>query len=86
MTENKNELKINRTFLILLLGLLNTITPFSIDMYLPAFPDMATEFGVPISRIALSVSTYFLGFAFGQIFVRDHCLIALEESRHCMSV
>ncbi|MEO8770415.1 MAG: multidrug effflux MFS transporter [Ferruginibacter sp.] len=57
----------NKTFIILLLGLLNTITPFSIDMYLPAFPDMSKEFGVPISHIALSVSTYFLGFALGQI-------------------
>src|SRR6195952_5408292 len=57
----------HKTFLVILLGLLNTITPFSIDMYLPAFPDMAKEFNVPVSTVALSVSTYFLGFALGQI-------------------
>lgn len=67
MAEQQINFKINRSFLILLLGLLNTITPFSIDMYLPAFPDMAKEFNVPISSIALTVSTYFLGFALGQI-------------------
>src|ERR1700712_684698 len=57
----------HKTFLVILLGLLNTITPFSIDMYLPAFPDMAKEFNVPVSTVALTVSTYFLGFALGQI-------------------
>lgn len=67
MAAQEKAIQINRTFLIILLGLLNTITPFSIDMYLPAFPDMAKEFNEPISKIALSVSTYFLGFAFGQI-------------------
>jgi DHA1 family bicyclomycin/chloramphenicol resistance-like MFS transporter len=32
------------SFLILILGALNTITPFSIDMYLPAFPRIARDF------------------------------------------
>ena len=54
-------------FLILILGALNTITPFSIDMYLPAFPIIASELNTSIGNVALSVSTYFLGFAAGQI-------------------
>ena len=54
-------------FLILMLGALNTITPFSIDMYLPAFPKIASDFNTSIQNVALSVSTYFLGFAIGQI-------------------
>lgn len=53
--------------LILILGALNTITPFSIDMYLPAFPKIAADFNTTIENVALSVSTYFLGFALGQI-------------------
>ncbi len=53
--------------LILVLGALNTITPFSIDMYLPAFPGIAAEFNTTIDRVALSVSTYFLGYAMGQV-------------------
>jgi MFS transporter, DHA1 family, multidrug resistance protein len=57
-----------QTFLlILILGALNTITPFSIDMYLPAFPRIASDFNTTIEKVALSVSTYFLGYAVGQI-------------------
>ncbi len=54
-------------FLILILGALDTIAPFSIDMYLPAFPRIANDLHTNISSVALSVSTYFLGFALGQI-------------------
>lgn len=57
----------NNFLLILMLGILNTITPFSIDMYLPAFPRMAVDMNTTVENISLSVSTYFLGFALGQI-------------------
>src|SRR5450432_2872447 len=59
--------KIPDFFLILIIGALNTITPFSIDMYLPAFPQIANDLHTSIGNVALSVSTYFLGFAAGQI-------------------
>jgi len=54
-------------FLILMMGALNTITPISIDMYLPAFPRIASDLNTDIKKVALSVSTYFLGFSLGQI-------------------
>ncbi|MBS1600919.1 MAG: multidrug effflux MFS transporter [Bacteroidetes bacterium] len=54
-------------FLILMMGALNTITPISIDMYLPAFPKIAEDMHTDIRNVALSVSTYFFGFAAGQI-------------------
>ncbi len=54
-------------FLILILGLLDTLTPFSIDMYLPAFPPIAKDLHTTVENMSLSVSTYFLGFAIGQI-------------------
>lgn len=54
--------------LILSLGFLNALTPFSIDMYLPSFPEIARDLNVSISQVTLSVSTYFIGFALGQIF------------------
>jgi DHA1 family bicyclomycin/chloramphenicol resistance-like MFS transporter len=53
--------------IILILGALNAVTPFSIDMYLPAFPRIAADFNATIEKVALSVSTYFLGYALGQI-------------------
>jgi DHA1 family bicyclomycin/chloramphenicol resistance-like MFS transporter len=55
------------SFIILLLGLLSVVTPFAIDMYLPAFSRIADEFGTTTSVISLSLSTYFIGFALGQI-------------------
>jgi DHA1 family bicyclomycin/chloramphenicol resistance-like MFS transporter len=66
MTDIKRS-KTQNFFLILIIGALNTITPFSIDMYLPAFPQIAHDLHSTIGNVALSVSTYFLGFAAGQI-------------------
>jgi DHA1 family bicyclomycin/chloramphenicol resistance-like MFS transporter len=55
------------TFLIIVLGFLNSLTPFTIDLYLPAFPQIAADLDVAVSRMSLSVSVYFIGFALGQI-------------------
>ncbi|WP_116809389.1 multidrug effflux MFS transporter [Steroidobacter cummioxidans] len=55
------------TFLIIVLGFLNALTPFTIDLYLPAFPQIAADLHVPVSRMSLSVSVYFIGFALGQV-------------------
>lgn len=55
-------------FIILILGALTTITPFSIDMYLPAFPKIGEQFGVTTAQVALTLSVYFIGLAIGQIF------------------
>jgi DHA1 family bicyclomycin/chloramphenicol resistance-like MFS transporter len=49
------------------LGFLNTLTPFTIDLYLPAFPQIAADLNVGVSRMSLSVSVYFIGFALGQV-------------------
>jgi DHA1 family bicyclomycin/chloramphenicol resistance-like MFS transporter len=55
------------TFLIVVLGFLNALTPFTIDLYLPAFPQIAADLDVAVSRMSLSVSVYFIGFALGQV-------------------
>ena len=67
MTGNNNRSKQQTFFLILMLGALNTISPISIDMYLPGFPGIAHDLQTSIGNVALSVSTYFLGFAAGQL-------------------
>lgn len=54
-------------FLILALGVLNALTPFSIDLYLPAFPQIARDLRTEVPRVSLSVAIYFIGFALGQI-------------------
>lgn len=50
-----------------MIGALNTITPFSIDMYLPAFKRIAADLHTDMAQVMLTVSVYFLGFGFGQI-------------------
>ncbi len=67
MTDTYSRSKRRNLFLILMLGALNTVSPISIDMYLPGFPEIARDLHTTIGNVALSVSTYFLGFAAGQI-------------------
>ncbi|WP_197376241.1 multidrug effflux MFS transporter [Mycolicibacterium baixiangningiae] len=55
--------------LIAVLALLNAVTPFSIDMYLSAFPEMATDFGTSPSTIQLSLTTFLIGLAMGQLII-----------------
>jgi MFS transporter, DHA1 family, multidrug resistance protein len=58
----------NRTIIIIILGALSTITPFAIDMYLPMYPEMAASLHTTIGRIPLSLASYFVGMAGGQLF------------------
>ena len=58
--------KINKTFLILILGLLSAIGPFSIDMYLPGFSAIATDLHTSVAHISLSLSSFFIGISVGQ--------------------
>lgn len=54
--------------IILLLASLTAFGPLSIDMYLPAFPAIAENLGVPLSSVQLSLASFFIGLASGQIF------------------
>ncbi len=53
---------------IMMLGLIVAVGPLSIDMYLPALPEMANSFGVSTAFMANSVPAYFVGLVFGQLF------------------
>lgn len=53
---------------ILILGALTAIGPLTVDMYLPALPEISRQFGVPLSAVELSLASYFLGLALGQLF------------------
>ncbi len=53
--------------LIAVLALLAAVAPLAIDMYLPAFPAMAEEFGTNASAIQLTLTTFLLGMAVGQL-------------------
>jgi len=52
---------------ILVLGALTAVGPFSIDMYLPGFPEIAKDLGVNIAQVGLSLTSYFIGISLGQL-------------------
>ncbi|CAI3151917.1 Bicyclomycin resistance protein [Acinetobacter calcoaceticus] len=52
---------------IMLLALLTALGPLSIDMYLPALPQMAHDFGVSTQMVANTLPAYFFGLAVGQL-------------------
>ncbi len=47
--------------------MLATVSPFAIDFYLPAFAQIAGELHTTTARVSLSVSSYFIGMALGQL-------------------
>ncbi|HYC85435.1 MAG TPA: multidrug effflux MFS transporter [Chryseosolibacter sp.] len=53
--------------LILILGALSTISPFAIDMYLPGFPAIAEDLDTSVASVQLSLTSYFVGIAAGQL-------------------
>lgn len=57
----------NRSILILILGLLSAIGPFSIDTYLSGFPTIAKDLGVTVDEVAYSLSSFFIGISVGQL-------------------
>lgn len=50
-----------------ILAVLSALAPFSIDTYLPAIPTMADYFGASVHHVEWSISSYFFGFAVGQL-------------------
>jgi DHA1 family bicyclomycin/chloramphenicol resistance-like MFS transporter len=53
---------------VLLLGALTALDPLTIDMYLPVFGDVQRSLHTTPARVELSVSTFFVGMAVGQLF------------------
>lgn len=49
------------------LGLVSALWPLTMDLYLPAFPQIATEFGVDAAAVQLTLTAAFIGMAIGQL-------------------
>jgi DHA1 family bicyclomycin/chloramphenicol resistance-like MFS transporter len=60
--------KTRRIWLTIFLGSLAALAPLSMDMYLPALPLMADEFGIATSMVQLTLTATMAGMAIGQIF------------------
>lgn len=54
---------------ILLLGALTALGPFTIDLYLPAFPALEASLGVSEAEVQLTLAGTTVGFALGQLVV-----------------
>ena len=54
---------------IVVLGALTALGPFTIDLYLPAFPAVSNELGVSAAAIQLTLTATTIGFALGQLLV-----------------
>ncbi len=50
-----------------LLAFMTAMGPISTDLYVPALPQLATEFGVTPARVQWTLSSYLMGFAVGQL-------------------
>ena len=53
--------------LVIVLGSMNAIGPLSIDMYLPAFPEIARELHTSASSVQLTLTACVAGLALGQL-------------------
>ena len=53
--------------LILILGSLTALGPFSIDMYLPGFSGIAADLHTTVAKVSMSLSSYFIGISAGQL-------------------
>lgn len=58
-----------RVLYIVLLGALTALGPFTIDLYLPAFPVLQEDFRTSAAAIQLTLTGTMIGFALGQLVV-----------------
>ncbi|WP_353113998.1 multidrug effflux MFS transporter [Microbacterium sp.] len=58
-----------RVLYIILLGALTALGPFTIDLYLPAFPVLEEDFQTTAAMIQLTLTGTMIGFAIGQLVV-----------------
>ncbi|MGF3055918.1 multidrug effflux MFS transporter [Microbacterium sp. YY-01] len=58
-----------RVLYIIVLGALTALGPFTIDLYLPAFPQLEDDFHTTSAAIQLTLTGTMLGFAVGQLLV-----------------
>lgn len=56
-----------RVLTLVILGSLTTFGPMAIDLYLPAFPDVAADLGVSVMTVPLTLTAAMLGLGLGQV-------------------
>ena len=68
MKSRKIMQRVNNTAItVFSLAAIFSLAPLAIDMYLPAFPTMATTFGTQIDSMEATISVFLLGYALSQL-------------------
>lgn len=67
MISNTSITKAKYIKLILILGSLTALGPFSIDMYLPGFASIAMDLNTSVANVSMTLSSYFIGISAGQL-------------------
>jgi MFS transporter, DHA1 family, multidrug resistance protein len=53
--------------ILVVLGGLSALAPFSVDMYLPGFPAIARDLRTEVGYVGLTLTSYFIGLSMGQL-------------------
>ena len=61
-------MRTSHLLLLIMLGALSGLTPLAVDMYLPAIPSIAEDLAASVESVQLTISTFLIGFAIGQLF------------------
>lgn len=56
-----------KTILVLILGSIAALGPFTVDMYLPGFPTIAEDLGTTQKSMSYTLTSYFIGISIGQL-------------------
>ncbi|HEY5786996.1 MAG TPA: hypothetical protein VIT65_19710 [Microlunatus sp.] len=67
---------------VLVLGMLSTFGPISLDLYLPVLPELAADLGASASSAQLTITACLLGLAVGQL-VAVRCRISSVVIDRC---
>ncbi|MDT0687297.1 multidrug effflux MFS transporter [Autumnicola psychrophila] len=59
--------KKKESIILVVLGTLIALGPFSIDAYLPGFTRIAEDFNTTIGKVGLTLTSYFIGISLGQL-------------------
>ncbi|MBV7441394.1 multidrug effflux MFS transporter [Weeksellaceae bacterium TAE3-ERU29] len=60
--------RLEKITLVILLGSVAAIGPFTTDMYLPGLPSIARDLGVSQAEVSYTLTGYFIGISIGQLF------------------
>lgn len=66
-SRNERQARRRRGGLLLILGALSALGPLTVDMYLPAFPEISAELAAGQAQVQLSLTACLIGVSLGQV-------------------